>query len=116
MKTTHQLLTASMLVLTCALFGTFAVASDIHAILGQSCGGDDPRTQAICDCIADQMEEHLSEEQLEQIARHHEMEQAGEEASRDPEDFDMGALMALSARMQEIDFMQCAGAMGQLHD
>ncbi len=116
MKATHQLLTASILLLACALFGTSADASDIHTILGESCGGDDPRTRAICDCIAKQMEEHLSDEQLEQIVRHHEMEQAGEEASRDPEDYDMGALMALSARMQEIDFMQCAGAMGQPHD
>lgn len=102
----HMSLIAGVACLACS--PAFA-ADDFREAMGQDCGGDDPRSQAVCDCIFDQMETSLSEEQLEQIV---EMQQRQEASEGDPEmDSDsMQALMIIAARLEEIDFMQCAAA------
>lgn len=96
------------------LMGATAAAeaddADFRDVLGNDCGGDNPRSQAICECLFDQIEARLNDEELAALAEHHRQQQAGQEISDDPDDYDMESLMSLVAGLQGIDPMQCMGA------
>lgn len=104
----NPFLTIPILIAATALVA--AGDSEFRNVLGQDCGGDDPRSQAICECLFDQIEERLSDEELATLTEHHRRQQAGEEISDDPDDYDMQSLMSLVAGLQGIDPMQCMGA------
>lgn len=90
-------------------YSTASGAGDFRETMGQDCGGDDPRSKAVCDCVFDQMEANLGEEQLERIAQMREQQEAGESESKMESDA-MQELMVIAAQLEEIDFMQCAAA------
>lgn len=96
-------------ILASAASGIAADQDEWRQTMGADCGGDDARSRAICDCVFDQMEQHLTQEQLEEMAaRQRHNDEADDTSPGDRQE--MNDLMQIAAQIQEIDFMQCAGA------